>query len=170
MGYGYVGSSGGYIYIYPNPTSPRYLPLSFVLPAQLAEFRLARVQPGGNSDGKNGNFLELGARVHRFGGIADGSKPGVFDTWHWYCKCFAVIIFSLLEIARNLRNLPFLANGGVSFPWFFGGNGASKPEMHWMRFHWFLGSLSIGCWGCGKKHAIRWNKNHVAHFISFLPH
>ena len=29
---------------------------------------------------KNGNFLELGARIHRFGGIVDGSKPGVFNT------------------------------------------------------------------------------------------
>ena len=45
-----LGFAGGYI---SESCSPRYLPLSFVLPAQLAEFRLARVQPGvfGNSKG-----------------------------------------------------------------------------------------------------------------------
>ena len=46
-----LGFAGGYIL--SESCSPRYLPLSFVLPAQLAEFRLARVQPGafGNSKG-----------------------------------------------------------------------------------------------------------------------
>ena len=38
-----LGFAGEYI---SESCSPRYLPLSFVLPAQLAEFRLARVQPG----------------------------------------------------------------------------------------------------------------------------
>lgn len=77
-------------------------------------------------------------------------------------------IFSLLEIARNLRNLPEAKakkGGFLSFPFFLGVDGWNLQAWS-LNFHWFVGSLSIGCWGCGKKHAIRWNKNHVTHIYT----
>ena len=74
-----------YIYIYPNPTSPRYLPLSFVLPAQLAEFRLARVQPGAKFGIRKMAPLfwssELGF-IDLVGLLMDQSL--VFNTWNWH--------------------------------------------------------------------------------------